>query len=434
VKKLNISPSIASIYFIASGFAFVPASIISGKLADSIGRRIVLLSSFFVYILIIFSIFFLYHFNILQNTVIAIMLIVANLFLSMTQVPIAAILTDVTDLTNRNEAFSLTYLAANAGFAFGPIIAGFLFENYTSMIFLGNGIASLIGFIIFCGIKETKPDTMAYKDVKLDSVNNNSLEENLNIGYISAIEASINQDNTGSNLENRAIGSLDNKDKNIPGLKTDDLIFDNETDGEKVAIKNQSIFDFIFGDTIFLLFIIATIFFSFAYSQAGFTLPIFLSNLFSKNGAKLYGVLQSTNALTVIFLTPLVSLLTKKRSSFLMIAVSGLFYAFGFGLYSVFNKFGFLIFTTVLWSIGEIIQVTHQNVFIANRSPIHLRGQVNGAFQILSGIGYILGPIFSGFTQKNFPITYVWATVFIICIAGSFQLLLIYFKNKKGTI
>ena len=434
VKKLNISPSIASIYFIASGFAFVPASIISGKLADSIGRRIVLLSSFFVYILIIFSIFFLYHFNILQNTVIAIMLIVANLFLSMTQVPIAAILTDVTDLTNRNEAFSLTYLAANAGFAFGPIIAGFLFENYTSMIFLGNGIASLIGFIIFCGIKETKPDTMAYKDVKLDSVNNNSLEENLNIGYISAIEASINQDNTGSNIENKAIVSLDNKDKNIPGQKTNDLIFDNETDGEKVAIKNQSIFDFIFGDTIFLLFIIATIFFSFAYSQAGFTLPIFLSNLFSNNGAKLYGVLQSTNALTVIFLTPLVSLLTKKRSSFLMIAVSGLFYAFGFGLYSVFNKFGFLIFTTVLWSIGEIIQVTHQNVFIANRSPIHLRGQVNGAFQILSGIGYILGPIFSGFTQKNFPITYVWATVFIICIAGSFQLLLIYFKNKKGTI
>ncbi|MBP8992103.1 MAG: MFS transporter [Spirochaetes bacterium] len=434
VKKLNISPSIASIYFIASGFAFVPASIISGKLADSIGRRIVLLSSFFVYILIIFSIFFLYHFNILQNTVIAIMLIVANLFLSMTQVPIAAILTDVTDLTNRNEAFSLTYLAANAGFAFGPIIAGFLFENYTSMIFLGNGIASLIGFIIFCGIKETKPDTMAYKDVKLDSVNNNSLEENLNIGYISAIEASINQDNTGSNIENKAIVSLDNKDKNIPGQKTNDLIFDNETDGEKVAIKNQSIFDFIFGDTIFLLFIIATIFFSFAYSQAGFTLPIFLSNLFSKNGAKLYGVLQSTNALTVIFLTPLVSLLTKKRSSFLMIAVSGLFYAFGFGLYSVFNKFGFLIFTTVLWSIGEIIQVTHQNVFIANRSPIHLRGQVNGAFQILSGIGYILGPIFSGFTQKNFPITYVWATVFIICIAGSIQLLLIYFKNKKGTI
>lgn len=85
-----------------------------------------------------------------------------------------------------------------------------------------------------------------------------------------------------------------------------------------------------------------------------------------------------------------------------MIAVSGLFYAFGFGLYSVFNKFGFLIFTTVLWSIGEIIQVTHQNVFIANRSPIHLRGQVNGAFQILSGIGYILGPIFSGFTPEKF--------------------------------
>ena len=454
VKKLNISPSIASIYFIASGFAFVPASIISGKLADSIGRRIILLSSFFVYILIIFSIFFLYHFNILQNAVIAIMLIIANLFLSMTQVPISAILTDVTNVTNRNEAFSLTYLAANAGFAFGPIIAGFLFENYTSMIFLGNGIASLIGFIIFCGIKETKPEIKVYQGERQISINKNSLEENPSIGYISAMEASINQDNTGSNAKNEATESLDDKDnksdetanQNVKitqkdNVKSEDTLSQKTTipqncnyKSEKVEVKNQSIFNFIFGDTIFLLFIIATIFFSFAYSQAGFTLPIFLTELFSKNGAKLYGVLQSTNALTVIFLTPLVSLLTKKRSSFLMIAVSGLFYAFGFGLYSVFKQFGFLIFTTVLWSIGEIIQVTHQNVFIANRSPIHLRGQVNGAFQILSGIGYILGPIFSGFTQKNFPITYVWGTVFIICLAGSFQLVLIYLKNKKNAI
>ncbi|NMC67903.1 MAG: MFS transporter, partial [Spirochaetales bacterium] len=157
VEKLQIKPYIASLFFIISVLMFVPASIISGKISDNIGRRIVLLSSFLVYIIIIFTIFFLYHFNILRNTVIAVLLIIANLFLSMTQVPISTIITDVTEPINRNESFSFVYLAANAGFAFGPLIAGFLFENYTSMIFLGNALASVIGFIILFGLRETKP-------------------------------------------------------------------------------------------------------------------------------------------------------------------------------------------------------------------------------------------------------------------------------------
>jgi len=393
---------------------FVPSSIISGKISDDKGRRFVLLSSFFIYIIIIFSIFFLYHFNILRNVIIALLLIVANLFLSMTQVPISAIITDVTEPSNRNESFSFVYLAANAGFAFGPLIAGFLFEKYTSMIFLGNAIASLIGFIILYGIRETKP-------VYLTNFSESTNIENSN-KPINIINYSETRNIENSNEKTNVLNSKENF--------VDDFVNDIEKSEESsVKIYNSAI-KFIFKDKIFLLFILATIFYSFAYSQAGFTLPIFLTKIFKENGAKIYGILQSTNAVTVILLTPVVSYLTKKKSAFLMVAIAGIFYAFGFGLYGVFKIFPLMIFTTIIWSAGEIIQVTHQNVFIANRSPINLRGQLNGAFQIISGIGFLLGPLFSGFFQKKFEIVFIWPFVFIICLAGTLQLIVCYKKNN----
>lgn len=393
VKKLEIAPHITSIFVISSGLMFVPASIFSGRISDKIGRRFILLSSFVIYITLIFTIFFLYHFNILRNVIIAVLLIIANLFLSMTQVPIAAIITDVTNPSNRNESFSFVYLAANAGFAFGPLIAGFLFENYTSFIFLGNGIASLIGFLILSGIRETKP---------------------------ADLNSFINKDNKENNFNDGSSEDSDIINVNLTG------------NSHKNSKEEISVLKFILSDRIFLIFILSTIFFSFAYSQAGFTLPIFLSKIFGSNGAKFYGILQSVNALTVIFFTPLVSFLTKGKSAFLMVALAGVFYAFGFGLYSIFKFFPLFILTTIIWSTGEIIQVTHQNVFIANRSPINLRGQVNGTFQILSGIGFVLGPVFSGFFQKYFDIRFIWLIVFIICFIGVLQLFIVYKRNKNG--
>jgi len=77
----------------------------------------------------------------------------------MTYSPISAVITDVTTPLNRNEAFSLTYFATNVGFAFGPLIAGFLFENYTSMIFLEMVYLVLL---VFCIIKFERDKTFKF--------------------------------------------------------------------------------------------------------------------------------------------------------------------------------------------------------------------------------------------------------------------------------
>jgi len=375
VKKLGLSPQLASIYIIISGFTFLPGSIISGKIADKYGRKKILVFAVFIYLIIIFSVFFIYHFKIITNKIIAVLLIIANIFISMTYSPISAVITDVTTPLNRNEAFSLTYFATNVGFAFGPLIAGFLFENYTSMIFFGNGLFSLIGFFVLLSLKETKP--LNFKD--------------LTSNFIEKERANLSEEN----------------------LKI-----------------NNSVIKFILKDMQYLLFILTTIFYYFAYSQVGFTLPIYLSNLFSQKGAKIYGFLQSTNAITVILLTPIISNLTNRKPPLLMVAIAGIFYAVGFGLYGIFRLFLLFIFSTVIWSIGEIIQIINQNIYIANKSPINLRAQMNSIFQILSGIGFLLGPIFSGFFQKKFDISFIWLLVFIVCLAGTLQLIVSYKKNN----
>ena len=53
-----------------------------------------------------------------------------------------ALLTDITRPEERSAAFSLLYLGINIGVAAGPILAGFLFNNYRRWIFWGDGLTT----------------------------------------------------------------------------------------------------------------------------------------------------------------------------------------------------------------------------------------------------------------------------------------------------
>ncbi len=55
-----------------------------------------------------------------------------------------ALLTDITKPEERTAAFSLLYLGINIGVAAGPILAGFLFNNYRQWIFWGDALTTLI--------------------------------------------------------------------------------------------------------------------------------------------------------------------------------------------------------------------------------------------------------------------------------------------------
>lgn len=71
---------------------------------------------------------------------------------------ISAMITDVLPADKRQIGFSLSYLGINLGVALGPIVAGFLFNHYIPLMFIGDAATSFLAVtLVIFNIKETLP-------------------------------------------------------------------------------------------------------------------------------------------------------------------------------------------------------------------------------------------------------------------------------------
>lgn len=128
--------------------------LVGGKLADWVGRKIVIvvlsLIGAAIYVII----------ALLDKTILVpVLIIIAGFIKSGASPAINALTIDVTTKKNRNDAFSLLYLGHNIGFAVGPLTAGFLFINHINLIFLIDAITTILAIIpIVIFIKETLYD------------------------------------------------------------------------------------------------------------------------------------------------------------------------------------------------------------------------------------------------------------------------------------
>jgi len=85
---------------------------------------------------------------------------------------------------------------------------------------------------------------------------------------------------------------------------------------------------------ILMLYAAGSILSAFVYNQHTFALPIFLKDaLGTVAGPRAYGIVMMTNGLTVVALTALVVLASRRLRSLSAVALSSAFYAVGFGSY-----------------------------------------------------------------------------------------------------
>lgn len=139
--------------------AYVPGTLLGGRLADRFGRKKVQMVSQFLCGALFIPCGFLDDPYLIAGFIIA-----SVFFDGVTDPARSAMSTDVTTPENRQAAFSLIYLGHNLGFAVGQIIAGFLFASAPSWMFWGNAIAigaSLVLVGLF--IPESKPSAEAEK-------------------------------------------------------------------------------------------------------------------------------------------------------------------------------------------------------------------------------------------------------------------------------
>lgn len=150
-QKIGLSEQDAGTLLSAAGLVYLPAAMIGGKLADTFGRK---------YLIIIF------------DTLAAILYIICGLIepsMTMVYVLIAAgvcmytagpahdsLIADLTTPDNRDGAYALIYMGWNIGFAVGPMLGGLLYRKYLPLVFIGDAVTALLAMsLIFIFVKET---------------------------------------------------------------------------------------------------------------------------------------------------------------------------------------------------------------------------------------------------------------------------------------
>ncbi|MFD3158575.1 MDR family MFS transporter [Haloimpatiens sp. FM7330] len=150
-EKIGMTKEMAGLYMSISGFLFMPTGLIGGKLADTIGRKKVI---------VIFeglsAIFYIICGLMQPSLSMVYVLMVAGAFMGFAGPAHDSLIADLTEPKNRNAAYALSYMGWNIGFAVGPIIGGLLFHNHLSWVFIGDALTALIALsLIVFFIKET---------------------------------------------------------------------------------------------------------------------------------------------------------------------------------------------------------------------------------------------------------------------------------------
>jgi MFS family permease len=360
-SRIGLSENTIGAFLFAASFVYIPGSIIGGKLADHFSRKYT-----YIFATLTANMIFFYCGFLGSSMLIPYLVIVAFFFNSIASTGSTAMLMDLTDPSNRQESFSILYMGMNIGVAIGPLVAGVLFEKYTSWIFWGDAISGFLAIaLVLAFITDTKPTQEDYERI----LHSGRVEE---------------------------------------------------------AASQGSIVSILLQKPILLIFVVLCSILSFAYAQTGFTLPLQLSEYFGiGQGARYYGLLMSVNGIVVVLCTPIIVILTKKINPIINLAMAAGCYMIGFGMYAFSKNLNSFIIFAVVWTIGEILGATNTGVYIANRTPISHRARLQAVYEIIQGTGRAIGPMVIGFFLIGYSLEQSWLLIGSLCLISTIAFLLL---------
>jgi MFS family permease len=143
-------------------------------------------------------------------------------------------------------------------------------------------------------------------------------------------------------------------------------------------------------DRRFLLFLGASVLGSFVYFQAQTTFA--LQVVAYGHSSVIYGALLAVNGVAIVLLElPLISV-TQRLPRANVLTAGLLLEGVGFGLIPLSGATAWLAFTVIVWTFGEMVFSPVASAYVADLSPVRLRGRYSGAWGFTWGIGLVLAP------------------------------------------
>jgi len=199
-----------------------------------------------------------------------------------------------------------------------------------------------------------------------------------------------------------------------------------------LSTNRENLLALLLKKPIVLYFSLVSIFFYLVFNQLFFSLPLQINDIFGNAGPYFFGILMSFNCFTVVSMIVPITIISKKSRPLINIFFSGILFAVGFGMFYWINQFGWVLFSTFIWTMGEILLRVNAGVYIANHSPATHRGRVNSLITISDSISRIIGPPLCGLIIINLGIRQVWVFTFLISICGSGLVYLLYLAEKNS--
>lgn len=276
------------------------------------------------------------------------LMIAATFFSNLAQVGHNAMLNDLTNAQNRKTAFSLNYLGINLGFSVGPLVAGYLFSADLGLFFLVDGLTTLVSAaVVLLFTRET--------------------------------------------LGTQATGPLH------PGE----------------AVNHHGVFRALAQRPAFLAFLGISVLVSAVYSQHTFSLPLQLTHDFGAEGARIFGSLMAINGLTVVLASTVLTRVTGRWPSLGVVAFSAVLYGLGFGALGLVADlpgpaYGWLVATTVVWTLGEILGSVGGHVFQTAHTPQNHRGRFSSVRMVVQNGAQAVTSALTGVYIGALGVTAVW--------------------------
>jgi len=179
--------------------------------------------------------------------------------------------------------------------------------------------------------------------------------------------------------------------------------------GEKTK-PERSTLSILLSKPLLLVFALAVCGYRFVYAQWPFLIPLHLEHNFPARGAKIYGILGSFNALTVVILTPVLTSLLHRKSNVRKIFYAGILFSLGFGMLGFVSTREAFFVSVFLFTLGEIMEAISVMPFIMNHSPATHRGRMGALVPIIMGSGFVLGPIIMGGVLDRSGFQAAWMT------------------------
>jgi MFS family permease len=178
-----------------------------------------------------------------------------------------------------------------------------------------------------------------------------------------------------------------------------------------------------------LILAISATFFSFAYSQSLFALPLYTARLYGEQGATLYGTMMSLNALVVVFCTAPMVILMRKRHPLQNIALAGVLFAIGFACMGLVRAPIWFYVLTIVYTLGEILDATNIHYYIANNTPMSHRARFSAIMPIIMGFGHALAPLVGGMVSTRYGLPWLWVIIGITASIGAVSIYILYLTD-----